>query len=218
MCGRYELHEPGEIRDRFATENDIELTPRYNIAPTQVLPVITNKEHKTIELMRWGLVPSWAADLSIGYKMINARAETIDSKPSYKKAFRSQRCLVPATGFYEWKREGKTKIPYYFHLKDKTLFAFAGLYNIWHDKEGKEYKTYTIVTTTPNHVVEPIHDRMPVILKKEDEDTWVNPDIIESEKLKPLLTPYADGAMDVYEVSTKVNSPMFDRPEVSQPV
>lgn len=218
MCGRYSLKKTKQLRMRFGTENDIDLPPRYNIAPTQELPVITNTEHKTIELMRWGLVPFWAKDTAIGYKMINARAETVDTLASYKKPFRTQRCLIPASGFFEWKHEGKTKTPYYFHLKQDDLFAFAGLYDTWHDKEGKEYKSYTIITTTPNTLVKPVHDRMPVILKKEDEEKWLNPDIIEPAHLKPLLVPYPSTQMDTYMVGSDVNKAQYDSPDILTPV
>lgn len=218
MCGRYVLNKPKDLQKRFQTENDIAVHVRYNIAPSQELPVITNKEHKTIELMRWGLVPVWADSLNVGYKMINAKAETADIKSSYKKPFRSQRCLVPATGFFEWKKEGKEKTPFFFHLKDDSIFAFAGLYNTWHDKEGKEYNTYTIITTTPNKIVKQVHDRMPVILKKEQENTWLDPDIIEPEHLKPLLTAYPTEEMDSYIVSQSVNSPKNDNVDIIKPM
>ncbi len=136
--------------------------------------------------------------------MINARAETVDTLNFYKKPFREQRCLIPASGFYEWKTEGKQKTKFYFHRKDTDLFAFAGLYSVWHSPDGKEIPSYTIITTTPNKTVKAVHDRMPVILKREDEDTWLNPDIQEPEHLKAFLVPYADSEIEAYPVASGV--------------
>ncbi len=206
MCGRYSLDKPKQLRFRFETENDIDVLPKYDIRPSQELPVIINKEHTTIEMMRWGLIPFWAKEAKIGYKMINARAETVATLASYKKPFRLQRCLVPASGFYEWKTMGKEKKRYYFHRKDDELFAFAGLYDTWHDPQGKEIQTYTIITTTPNTTVGAVHDRMPVMLTKEQEKLWLDPDITEPERLQPLLRSYPDAEMEAYPVSSIIES------------
>ncbi len=212
MCGRYSLDKPKQLRSRFDTENDVDVLAKYDIRPSQELPVIINKEHTTIELMRWGLIPFWAKEAKIGYKMINARAETVATLASYKKPFRSQRCLVPASGFYEWKAVGKEKKRYYFHRKDDELFAFAGLYDTWRDPQGKEIQTYTIITTTPNTTVGTVHDRMPVMLAKEQEKLWLDPDITEPERLLSLLHPYSDAEMEGYPVSSVIESAEHIKP------
>jgi len=218
MCGRYAIPDPADIPVHFkATRSDYDLKPRYNAAPSEDLPVVLNDGEKHVELMRWGLVPFWAKDEKIGYKMINARAETLTLKPSFRKALSLQRCIIPACGFFEWKQIDKEKVPYYIFLKNKELFGFAGLYDVWHDKEGKELKTYTIITTEPNALVEPIHNRMPAILEQQDEDTWLNPDETEPERLTKLLHPYPASEMDAYPVSKLVNVPKNDTREMIEP-
>src|SRR5258707_8602572 len=188
MCGRYSLPDPEDIPIRFkGTRFGYDLKPRYNAAPSEDMPVVVSDGEKHVELMRWGLVPFWAKDEKIGYKMINARAETLSEKPSFRKALSLQRCIVPAGGFFEWKQAGKEKIPYYIHLKHQKLFSFAGLYDCWRNKDGKELHSYTIITTRPNAVVGAIHDRMPVILTKEHEETWLNPDETDLTRLLDLL-------------------------------
>src|SRR5216683_885860 len=218
MCGRYAIPEPGDIPIRFkATRSGYDLKPRYNAAPSEDMPVVVNTGENHVELMRWGLVPFWAKDTNIGYKMINARAETLQVKPSFKKALSLQRCIVPAGGFFEWKKLDKEKVPYYIFLKNKGLFGFAGLYDTWHDKQGRELKTYTIITTEPNAIVEPIHNRLPAILEKQDEEEWLNPDETEADRLVKLLHPYPASEMDTYPVSRQVNSPAHDTKEVIEP-
>lgn len=160
-----------------------------------------NHEGNEAVLMRWGLIPSWAKDPKIGYKMINARSESILEKPSFKKPFLSQRCLIPASGFYEWQHLDNKKIPYYFKLKDQDLFAFAGLYDEWKDPEGYPLKTFTIITTEPNEVVAPIHNRMPVILPEKSEDIWLDHTISDPQKLLSLLTPYKNSEMILEKLS-----------------
>lgn len=222
MCGRYTLAEsPERVKARFEIANITfvnDLKPRYNVAPGQFMPVVTKNSPNTLELMKWGLVPHWAKDLRIGYKMINARAEGIESKPSFRRAFRSQRCLVPSTGFYEWvkpDKKGGIKKPFFISLKSRRLFAFAGLYEVWKNGDGIELKTYSIITTDPNPLVKKIHDRMPVILHEDDENTWLNPAIQSVDVLLSLLRPYPESNMKAYEVSTKVNSPEFDRSDLT---
>ena len=167
----------------------LDLAPRFNAAPTQTLPVIVRQSPNHLALMRWGLVPSWAKDASIGSRMINARVETVAEKPAYGRLLRRQRCLVPASGFYEWKREGRRRTPFYFHLRDDAPFAFAGLWDVWTNPEGRgEVHSYTIVTCPANAVVAPVHDRMPVMLEREAEETWLDPDIDDPETLLPLST------------------------------
>lgn len=220
MCGRYgfSVKNAKEVYERFEIENRLpELQSHYNIAPGTMQPVITRHSPNSIQRMFWGLIPHWAQDTNMSYKTINARAEGIENKPTYKKPFRFQRCLIPATGFYEWTKT-KPAVPYYFQLKDESLFAFAGLYDIWKDpKDGKEIYSYTIITTNPNDVVSPIHHRMPLILKREDEDFWLDPDVIEPERLLPLLRPYPSDEMKVDRVSTAVNNPRLDSEELIKP-
>jgi putative SOS response-associated peptidase YedK len=179
--------------------------------------VIVNDSKKHVEMMQWGLVPFWAKDEKSGYKMINARAETLPVKPSFRKALSLQRCIIPAGGFFEWKHVDKEKIPYYIFLKNQSVFGFAGLYDVWHDKQGRELKTYTIITTEPNALVEPIHNRMPVILEKQNEYEWLNPDETEPARLVKLLHPYPAWEMEAYPVSRLVNSPANDTKEVIEP-
>ncbi len=191
MCGRYTLVKTGEVERRFqASQGTLDLEPRYNVAPGQELPVVVRHSPNSLEVMRWGLVPFWAKDPKIGYKMINARAEGIEQKPAFRKPFKTQRCLIPATGFYEWQKEGRNRQPIYFGLKNGDLFAFAGLYDINYDQAGNKLKTYTIITTTANEVVGPVHDRMPVILRPEDESTWLDPELEAPEVLLKLLAPF----------------------------
>lgn len=207
MCGRYTIGDVRRLSERFDTSNKIEdIKPSYNVAPSQTNPVIDRKSPNQVEMMKWGLIPSWAKDPKIGYKMINARAESVKDKPSFRKPFRDQRCLVPASGFYEWLKTEKEKIPHYIHLKGKELFAFAGLYEIWKDENGNEVKSYTVITTEPNEVMKKIHNRMPVILKEEDEDKWLRNDTDETV-LVELLKPYPDEDMEAYPVSRDVNNP-----------
>ncbi len=215
MCGRYAivLAGDGTLQRRFSLEelrDDPQL--RFNVAPTQTLPVITRNSPNRVEMMRWGLIPSWAKDAAIGSKMINARAETVAEKPAFRRPLRSQRCLVPATGFYEWQRDGDRKTPHFIHLPGEPLFAFAGLYDAWRDPDGQTVKTYTILTTEPNDLMASIHNRMPVILRREDEDEWLDPNNTKPEHLLPLLRPYPAGAMAAYPVSRSVNSVRNDAP------
>ena len=188
------------------SDNDFNLEPNYNVSPSFVMPVITKNSPKKIQFMKWGLIPSWAKDPSIGNKLINARAESILEKPSFRNSFKNKRCLVPATGFYEWKKDENTKIPYYFKPKDDSIFSFAGLYDVWVDAEGKEILSYTIITTEPNELMRPIHNRMPVILRIEDEDKWLYLHSKYSE-LIDLLKPSEIETLEKYQVSSEVNNP-----------
>lgn len=217
MCGRYAivLAGDGALQRRFSLEELLDdPASRYNVAPTQTLPVIVRNSPNRVEMMRWGLIPSWAKDAAIGSRMINARAETVAEKPAFRRPLRSQRCLVPASGFFEWKREGDGKTPHFIHLPDEPLFAFAGLYDTWRDADGQVVRSYTILTTEPNAVMAPIHNRMPVILRREDEDDWLDPENTEPKHLLPLLRPYPARAMAAYPVSRMVNSPANDTPTI----
>jgi len=219
MCGRYTLIPNENFYDRFGIENRLnDLQPLYNIAPGQTLPVITHNSPNKVELMRWGLIPSWAKDPKIAYHTINAKAETVDSKPAFRNSFKSRRCLVPASGFYEWKKlDSKRKQPYYFQLKSQELFAFAGLYNIWQNEKGEELKTYTIITTNANTLVNQIHERMPVILAKEDENTWLDMQS-STEKLQQLLKPFSVDKMQMYAISSLVNDANIDDKKLIDPL
>lgn len=218
MCGRFSIAAPaGPIENRFDVEIGFNYTPRFNCAPTQNIPVISNREPGVLSLYRWGLIPVWAKDKKIGNSLINARAETITEKPAFKNSFRRKRCLVPADGFYEWKRTAaKQKTPYRITMKDEGLFSMAGIWDSWKDEEGEIIHSFSIITTTPNGLMQGIHDRMPVILERKDEKTWLqekDPDV-----LIKLLKPFPPELMKAYPVSTLVNSPANDIPEVMAPV
>ena len=169
--------QPNLLVRQFSLDTSADLVPRYNIAPTQQVPVIRLRADasRELSLLRWGLVPSWAQDPSIGQRMINARAETVASKPSYRAAFRRRRCLVPADGYYEWQKAGRAKQPYYIRLRDEPLFAMAGLWEQWHDTGGELWETFAIITTEANQATRAIHDRMPVILSQQDYAQWLDP-------------------------------------------
>ncbi|MBY0147295.1 SOS response-associated peptidase [Neobacillus niacini] len=213
MCGRFTLTATvDQLIDRFDVEfflEQEEYLPSYNVAPSQsVLAVINNGSHKRMGFLRWGLIPPWAKDMSIGYKMINARAETLSEKPSFRNAYKNKRCLIVADSFYEWKRiDSKTKTPMRIKLKSDELFAMAGLWESWKSPEGKTIYSCSVITTQPNELVQDIHDRMPVILKPEDEKNWLDPSISDTSKLQPLLKPLETSLMEAYEVSPLVNSP-----------
>jgi putative SOS response-associated peptidase YedK len=218
MCGRYTLVEVDGLQRRFALEEALpEVPARYNVAPTQTMPVITRHSPNHLELMRWGLIPSWAKDPSIGSKMINARAETVAEKPSFKRSLERRRCLIPATGFYEWKQTEDGKVPHYIHLTDEPIFAFAGLYENWRAPDETWIRSYTIITTTANDLMAPLHNRMPVIIDQEDEDLWLDPDATETERLLPLLRPYPARKMAAHPVSRTVNSPANESPTLIAP-
>lgn len=217
MCGRFvKTTDKDDLQSRFGFEDPVGvlLEPRYNIAPTQLHPVVIVQDDKRVlRMMKWGLVPHWAKEPGIGYKMINARAEGIEEKPSFRTPFRKRRCLVIANGFYEWKKlDPKTKVPYLIRLRSGKPFAFAGLWEKW-DKGPEPLETFTIITTENNELIEPIHNRMPVILHEKDESLWLDPELKDPEKLIPLLKPYPSEEMELYEVSTIVNSPRNDVPE-----
>ena len=219
-CGRYTLvMGKQKLEKRFGTNNKLSkpVKSNYNTAPTQQMPVITNHgEGNEVEIMGWGFRPVWAQDISSAYKFFNARAETLAEKPMWKKAFETKRCLVPATGFYEWQKNGKEKTPYYIYLKDQELFAFAGLYDSWTDqKTGEVHKTYTIITTNPNGLMKPIHDRMPVILDTDKEADWLDPAANDDVGLlEHLLTQYKARDMEAYIVSNEVNASKNNKKEL----
>jgi putative SOS response-associated peptidase YedK len=207
MCGRYTLSTPaGRLAEEFQLDSTVEIPPSYNVAPTQqVAAVLEDEGGRRLEMLRWGLVPSWADDPEIGARMINARSETAPEKPSFRRAFRGRRCLIPADGFYEWKRENGGKQPYYFHMQDGRPFAFAGLWESWEKGDGT-LRTCAILTTRANSVLEGVHDRMPVILPHEAYDAWLDPDA-DREELGELMIPYPEDDLETYPVSRFVNSP-----------
>ena len=210
MCGRYSFTQnpdPALIVKPEGT--DIQWQPRYNLAPSQYAPVIPQRDSRRIHLMRWGLIPHWANDIKIGFMMINARAETITEKAAYRDPIKRSRCLVLADGFYEWKREGKAKQPYYICFKDHRPFAFAGLWERWQQFEDR-IDSCAIITTGSNTLMEAIHPRMPVILNPRDFNTWLDPAVHEPASLSPLLSSCSSDEMKAYPVSTLVNNPRQD--------
>ena len=221
MCGRFTLTaDQDSFEDRFSlTGFDLGWVPSFNIAPTQEVLTVTNDgSENRPELMRWGLVPSWTKDPKIGNRMINARSETLTEKPSFRTAFKRRRCLIPADGFYEWKREGKAKKPMLITANPGGLFAFAGLWETWKQPDGSWLLTCAIITTSANEFMTSIHDRMPVILPRESEASWLDPEEQDTTMLSELLLPYDSDRMEAYEVSTLVNSPRNNFPEVIEPV
>ncbi|MDD5410207.1 MAG: SOS response-associated peptidase [Methylobacter sp.] len=217
MCGRFALYsDPFALARRFEAEALPELRPRYNIAPTQNIPIVREEEGKRrFALARWGLIPHWAKDMKIGYSTINARAETVASKPAFRNAFRHRRCLIPADAFYEWQAipGSKVKQPWFIALRDREPMAFAGLWERWHSPEGDELESCSIIVTDANELMRPIHERMPVILAPEDWSAWLEPDAMNAQALQNLLKPYSAEDMAAWPVSTKVNSLRNDSAE-----
>ncbi len=219
MCGRYTLiSNISELQARFGFEMASPAPePRYNIAPTQQALTVTNDGARRGEMMRWGLVPPWAKDVKIGSRMINAVSETAAAKPAFRSAFRRRRCLVLANGYYEWRREGKGRTPWYFSQKSGEPMAFAGLWESWQSPDGGWIRSCVILTTSANSLVEPVHNRMPVILSAETEPLWVDPLTETPATLEPLLLPAPPELLDVWEVSPAVNSVRNDNPACIDP-
>jgi putative SOS response-associated peptidase YedK len=220
MCGRYRLSRRKQIiAEHFDAISDADdWVPRYNIAPTQ--PVLVIRQNPTeptrhLSQMRWGLVPSWSKDMSGAVKIVNARSETAHTLPAFRDAMKYRRCLVPADGFYEWKRSGNANQPFCFEVGKGNLFAFAGLWEGWKDANGSWIKTCTILTTTPNALASPIHDRMPVILDSDDYDVWLDPDLKDVSAVSEFLKPFNASAMRCYPVSSRVNNVQNDNKECS---
>ena len=210
MCGRYRLARKKEIlAEVFDVGDDDDWSPRYNIAPSQSVPVVrqdATRPVRSFSLIRWGLIPFWAKDAKAGYKMINARAETIAEKPAFREPLLSRRCLIPADGFYEWSKFSKGKSPFCFTLADDSVFAFAGIWDRWKNPERELVETCSIITTSANALLSDIHDRMPVILKGEDHDRWLDPGFKQVDDILDLLKPYQADSMRRYRVSSRVNS------------
>jgi putative SOS response-associated peptidase YedK len=217
MCGRFSLTKDEiTINQRFSVSGGgAPYIPRFNAAPGQHLAVITNQKPQEISLFRWGLIPFWAKDATIGNKLINAKSETAHEKPSFREAFKKRRCLVISDGFFEWKREGSEKIPHYIFTEGHKLFAMAGIWESWKNQDGNPLHTFTILTTRPNDIMQNIHDRMPVILPEGEEENWLKND--KTAEVQKLLKPYPH-KMELYAVSRLVNSPRNDMAELIKPV
>lgn len=223
MCGRYRLSRRKQIiEEHFDTADwQDDWNPRYNVAPTQPIPVIRlhpEEPVRQISSMRWGLIPNWARDASRAVSMINARSETASTKPAFRDPLKFRRCLIPADGFYEWKRTGTSKQPFCFEVNNGELFAFAGLWDGWKNPEGQWVKTCTILTTMPNAVTSAVHDRMPVILPKDHHDAWLDPGMNNVQVVSELLKPYDSRLMQCYPVGTRINHVTNDDEECSRPV
>jgi putative SOS response-associated peptidase YedK len=221
MCGRFTLTvNPDQLQEQFGLSQPppAELAPRFNIAPSQAVAVVANQPERVLDLFQWGLIPSWAKDPKIGNKLINARAETLAEKPSFRTALKRRRCLVVADGFYEWKKEGASKTPMYIQLKDGRPFAFAGLWEVWQPPDGSVVKSCTIITTEPNSLLASIHNRMPVILPPQAYDAWLTPGELPTADALSLLQPYDPAQMKAMPVSSRVNSPAVDAPELVLPL
>lgn len=214
MCGRFD----GAVNSDFKTYG-LSGPPKgyqqsFNVAPGTLYPVLFRESPLKAELMKWGLVPFWNKEHKVKFSTINARAETVRTSPVFREAYKKHRCLIPVRGFYEWrKNEDGTKTPYFIHLLSRELFAFAGIWDVWKDVEGVEFKSYAIITTTPNDLMSKIHTRMPVILSKSDEDAWVDP-IVDSTSLDGLLRPYPNDEMTMYKISPRVNNPANDDSDI----
>ncbi len=210
MCGRFTLRTPmTKVAELFGLDETPDVDARYNVAPTQQVAAVRvrpDTEERELAILRWGLIPHWADDMSIGNRMINARAETVAGKPAFRQAFKKRRCLVLADGFYEWQKTGGKKQPYYIRLKDDQPFGFAGLWERW-NREGEEIQSCTIITTEPNELMKPIHNRMPVIVDRDDYARWLAPDFDDGEALQQILRRYPAELMEAYPVSTLVNNP-----------
>jgi len=226
MCGRYGFIPEKDFNNRFEIDDrrskidggNLKMEDRYNIAPGEIVPVLTKNSPKKIEMMKWGLIPFWAKDPRIAYSTINARGEEIENKPAFRKPFRQQRCLIPASGFFEWRKvtedKKSRKIPYWIRLKNQVNFGFGGVYDVWKDTEGYEIKSFAIVTTAANDLMKEIHDRMPVILNAKDEDTWLDNRVSDIKLLKSLIIPYPSENMEAWRVADLVNNPGNNSPQI----
>jgi len=216
MCGRFVLQSAVDIISQIFKLGriDMALSPRYNVAPGQEIAIVAEEGGaRSLQSCRWGLVPDWAKDLSEGHRMINARAESVAEKPSFRPSFLRHRCLIVADGFYEWKSEGGKKKPVYVRQKNGKPMGFAGLFNRWTAPDGKQVCTGAIITTEANSLLMPVHDRMPVIASPDRYDLWLNPGVQDAARLLPVLTPCPPGILEMYEVSSRVNSPVNEGPE-----
>jgi putative SOS response-associated peptidase YedK len=219
MCGRYSLIAIDDLGARFRiTDPSFGFRSRFNITPGSMVPVIARRERTEAVMMEWGLIPRWVKERNTAKPLINARAETVSEKPTFRHLLAGNRCLVPASGFYEWKKEGLRKTPFYIRLQDCPLFAFAGLYDVWHAPNGEGFASCTIITTEPNGVIMPIHNRMPVILKHQDESRWLSDEPLSPADLAAVFAPYPGDEMEAYPVAPIVNNPKADDERLMQRV
>jgi putative SOS response-associated peptidase YedK len=219
MCGRFTLELTATFYERFQITNRLDtLIPRYNIAPGQMVPVVISHSPNQVVLMRWGLIPHGAKDQKTGYKMINARIETLTQRPAYRGLLAAHRCLVPASDYYEWKAEERGKIPYYIHPAHESFVAFAGLYDTWTNAQGAEIPTFTIVTRDADNFMARLHNRMPVVLAHEDEQAWLAPQLTIPSQAVEILARSAGVPLDAYPVSRLVNKPSVDGKELIRPM
>lgn len=220
MCARYTLTADAEFIQLAFDLDDVSVweRPRYNIAPSQMVPVITNRKRKELTLLKWGLVPTWARDPAIGSRMINARSETAAEKPSFRTAFKRRRCLIPSDGYFEWTKRAGKKAPMYIKRRDREIFAFAGLWENWKKPDGSWLGAFAILTTEANDFIRPIHHRMTVMIEPEDYDTWLSEDELTPEQWLPLMAGCESERLTAFEVSTQVNRPINDNPTVISPV
>jgi len=221
MCGRFVLHHnSAQVAKRFNAQKVLfEFGARYNIAPSQPVAAIVQNVERQLTAFQWGLVPFWAKDPSMGNRLINARAETLAEKAAFKYALRKRRCLIPADGFYEWqKQENGDKQPLHIRRNDGELFAFAGLWEEWSAPDGSPLQTCTIITSEPNEFLKPVHHRMAVILRPEEEAAWLDPSLQSVNDLMRVLQPREDEALEMFPVSKKVGSPAYDAPDCIAPI
>lgn len=209
MCGRFaQRTDPKRLAKQFGVEEVPESEPRYNIAPTQgILGVREGADGREMTLLKWGLVPSWARDSSMGARLINARSETVAEKPAFRQSYKQRRCIIPADGFYEWQRTRGRKQPFFFQMRNESPFGFAGLWDRWEREDGAPLQSCTILTTEANEVLRPVHDRMPVIIHPDDYELWLGCNPRKQELLRDLLRPFPSSKMIGYPVSTAINSP-----------
>jgi len=222
MCGRFrQTRSQKQLEERFQAQGDIEVIPRYNIAPTQPVVTVRQERGKTsrrLSTMRWGLIPSWAKNINNSNQNVNARSETVTAKLSFSDAAHYRRCLIPADGFYEWKRAGKFRQPYMFEVGEGELFAFAGLWDQWKNPTGKIIESCTILTTMPNALLAEIHDRMPVIVTPDKYDLWLDPEVEDFEAVRGILRPFDAARMQHYPVSSRVNSVQNEDADCAAPI
>jgi putative SOS response-associated peptidase YedK len=223
MCGRFLLYDSIAVLSKdFDAPIRFDLTPHYNIAPSQRIAAVRSRPNagskasseREFVLLRWGLIPSWAKDASIGNRLINARAETVAEKPAFKNALKHRRCLVPASGFYEWQKLDRRKQPYCIRMRDRRPIAFAGLWERWKGPDDVAVESCTLITTEANELVSPIHNRMPVIIQPADHGLWLSPEMPDRERLAPLLRPYSANEMEAFPIGNSVNNPSIDNASI----
>ncbi|WP_224981967.1 SOS response-associated peptidase [Geomonas agri] len=220
VCGRFAVDVPAKVLSESLGLAEVpNLAPRYNVAPTQEVAVVREGADgdNRLDLLYWGLIPAWAKERSIGYKMINARSETLQEKPSFRQAFKYRRCVIPASGFYGWRHEGKAKIPHYIRIREGLPMLFAGLWETWKSPEGEQVESFTILTTGANRLLESIHERMPVILHPDECGRWLDRHLTDPTPLSVFFQPYPADLLEMWQVSPLVNTPKYDSCELIAP-